>query len=430
MKKLAILLFLASVAGAVSAQRVYRSEFAPFDTRECASKGDHSTTIGHIAYNPALVGNVGDVVMYAQSLDVPAAWNDYNAYLHIESVQSAYDVAVNGTIVAANDDPNTPADYFISPYLNQGENKIILLLRASNFADLEQGATASKRTKFSGSYIFTQYRASIFDYDAAVVAREGKLYLELDIIASNNFNYEERYLIGYDIYTPEKRLVDYAVNEIAVPGRGRDTMRVRLDLGAELRYLWSAEKPNLYRATLYLKRNNKPSEYIPVVIGAGRTTFKDGKIYRNGKALTIKSVAYNAQGSYSECRTQLVALKAKGVNTLEPSVPQPEWFYDLCDQLGLYVIESAAINPTAKGDDRTIGGTPSNDLQYLEQYLERVKAMYYRTRNHPCVIAYALGGKEAGNGYCMYKAYQWLKSVELHRAVICRSANGEWNSDL
>ena len=132
MKKLAILLFLASVAGAVSAQRVYRSEFAPFDTRECASKGDHSTTVGHIAYNPALVGNVGDVVMYAQSLDVPAAWNDYNAYLHIESVQSAYDVAVNGTIVAANDDPNTPADYFISPYLNQGENKIILLLRASN----------------------------------------------------------------------------------------------------------------------------------------------------------------------------------------------------------------------------------------------------------------------------------------------------------
>ena len=42
----------------------------------------------------------------------------------------------------------------------------------------------------------------------------------------------------------------------------------------------------------------------------------------------------------------------------------------------------------------------------------------------------ALGGDEAGNGYNMYKAYQWLKSVEKERAVICTSADGEWNSDL
>jgi beta-galactosidase len=56
--------------------------------------------------------------------------------------------------------------------------------------------------------------------------------------------------------------------------------------------------------------------------------------------------------------------------------------------------------------------------------------MYYRTRNHSCIIAYALGGDQAGNGYNMYKAYQWLKSVEKNRAIICTSAEGEWNSDI
>jgi beta-galactosidase len=56
--------------------------------------------------------------------------------------------------------------------------------------------------------------------------------------------------------------------------------------------------------------------------------------------------------------------------------------------------------------------------------------MYYRTRNHSCIIAYALGGDAAGNGYNMYKAYEWLKSVENERAVICTSADGEWNSDI
>ena len=30
----------------------------------------------------------------------------------------------------------------------------------------------------------------------------------------------------------------------------------------------------------------------------------------------------------------------------------------------------------------------------------------------------------------MYKAYEWLKSVEKDRAVIYEDATGEWNTDL
>ena len=30
----------------------------------------------------------------------------------------------------------------------------------------------------------------------------------------------------------------------------------------------------------------------------------------------------------------------------------------------------------------------------------------------------------------MYKAYEWLKSVEKSRPVIYSDADGEWNSDL
>ena len=50
-------------------------------------------------------------------------------------------------------------------------------------------------------------------------------------------------------------------------------------------------------------------------------------------------------------------------------------------------------------------------------------------RSHTCVVAYALGAP-SGNGYCMYKAYEWLKSVEKYRPVVYVDADGEWNSDL
>ena len=76
-----------------------------------------------------------------------------------------------------------------------------------------------------------------------------------------------------------------------------------------------------------------------------------------------------------------------------------------------------------------MGGTPSNDPSLADEYLERVKAMYYRSRNFTCVIAYALGNP-SGNGYNMYKAYEWLKSVETARPVIYADADGEWNTDL
>ena len=70
-----------------------------------------------------------------------------------------------------------------------------------------------------------------------------------------------------------------------------------------------------------------------------------------------------------------------------------------------------------------------NDPALEEEYLTRVKSMYYRSRNHTCVVAFALGG-ESGNGYNMYKAYEWLKSVEHRRPIIYEGAEGEWNNDL
>ena len=61
--------------------------------------------------------------------------------------------------------------------------------------------------------------------------------------------------------------------------------------------------------------------------------------------------------------------------------------------------------------------------------MERVKSMYYRSRNHTCIIGFALSGKDSGNGYNMYKAYEWLKSVENRLPVFYVGADGEWNTD-
>ncbi len=432
MKRAILVLCAIAALCTAEAQQVYRSEFSVFDLREAALKNDHSRTEHHIRFAPKSIEAVGKVEVVGQSVELPTAWSDYNVYIHIQNAIKAYDLVVNEQLVASVEDSYTPADFLLSPYLRQGKNEILLLLRRSEYIELNSSSKSNLVEQFRGSYLFAQHRKHIYDYDARIVQVDGgkNLLLELDILVRNDFNFEEMVQIGYDIYSPDNKLIDYAVREFSVAGRSVDTLRIRTSLGEESRYLWSSANPKLYRLTLYTKRDSKPREYISFRLGAGTTTFADGKILRNGKPIAVKSARYNARTTYAEALTEIKALRAKGINTLLPDNPQPEWFYDICNGLGMYVIERANINPVEESENRKIGGTPSNNPQLASEYLARVKAMYYRTRNHTCIVAYALGGDKAGNGYNMYKAYQWLKGVEKERAVICTSADGEWNSDI
>lgn len=430
MKRLLSALLALTLSTTLSAQQIYRTEFSVYDTREDALKGDHSKTERHIRFAPKRLEVVDNVVVLGQTLNMPTAWSDYNIYLHLQNCIKGYDIVVNQELVKSVEDTVTPMDFDITSYLKQGDNEILILSRPSSVEALEAGVREKLAEPFRGSYIFAQHRKHIYDYDARIVQVGKSLQLELDIIARNDFNFEESMQVGYDIYAPDGKLVDYAVREISVPGRSVDTLRIRTSLGEESRFLWSNAKPQLYRLTLYTKRDGKPREYNIFHLGAGTTTLSGKKILRNGKEVVVNSARYDTQVGYAEALEKIKMLRSRGFNTLTPATPQPEWFYDICDKLGMYVIEQANINPTAESQNRKVGGTPSNNVELMEEYLSRVKSMYYRTRNHSCIIAYSLGGKMAGNGYNMYKAYQWLKGVEKDRAIICQSADGEWNSDL
>ena len=430
MKRVSAIILALCAIGQVCAQQIYRSEFSIFDTREDAIKNDHTKTERHLRFAPKKLETVDNIVVMGQTVNTPIAWSDYNVYLHIQNCFKAYDLVVNEQLVASVEDPHTPADFLLSSFLRQGDNEILLLVRESQCKELNKGSKANTVEQFEGSYLFAQHRKHIFDYDVRIVQQEKKLALELDVTVRNDFNFEEGVQVGYDIYSPDNKLVDYGVRDFTVAGRSLDTLPIRISLGEETRYLWSDKSPKLYRITLYIKRDGKPREYNTFNVGAGTSTFANGKLLRNGVAVDVKSARYNATSTYEQALADIKTLKAKGINTLLPDNPQPEWFYDICDILGVYVIERANINPTENADNRKIGGTPSNDPTLLGDYITRVKAMYYRTRNHSCIIAYALGGDAAGNGYNMYKAYQWLKSVEKSRAIICTSADGEWNSDV
>ena len=436
----ALLLLLVAqfcVMDAIAQVRVSRSEFLCYDRREDATKDIRTGINNHIVIAPEVqfVADEGKVrAVYEQKFEVPAMWNDYNAYLHIENVGGDYTIFFNGKQITTPIDRYTPVDLFVSPYLEQGENIFaVVVVEEESMRLLDEGLKIAERKQFENCYLFAQRKLAIYDYD--VHLRPDSLgrfaELKLDIIADNSFSTNEVINVGYDIYSPEGKLVEYSVNDIEMEGFSRDTMHYSPYVYNSNQNRWSPSNPKLYDLMLYVKLNGILREYIPLKVGFVEYGYtENGDITAFGAPLKLNKATYNAAVDKVTTEKEIKALKTKGINCLCPDYPQPRWFYDICDRVGIYVIDCVAVASSTNAANRDMNGTPANAPWLKDEYISRALTMYYRSRHHACIIAFSLGNSDSGNGYNMYKCYEALKALGDSRAIIYPYADGEWNSDI
>lgn len=431
----AILALFVSLDMASAQAVISRTEFICYDKRADAKSDIRTNNDKYIDLRPTLQfeGEGSVRAVYEQEIDVPASWNDYNAYLHTENVGGDYTIFVNGAQITAPIDRFTPTEIYISPYLVQGKNVIaIVVVEEPYMAAVAEGLTMPQRQQFDNCYIFAQRRLGIYDFNVRLVpdSLERFAELKLDVLVDNSFSSDEVIEVGYDIYAPDGKLMEYSVNDLALEKFTRDTLNFKPYIYHSNPNRWSPANPKLYDLTLYVKRSGILWEYIPLKVGFAQYGYtEDGAITAFGKPLTLKKEVYNAAADRATTEREIKALKQRGINCLMPDYPQPRWFYDICDRVGIYVIDCAAVASPSCADNRALGGTPANAPELVDEYLRRVESMYHRAQNHVSIIAFSLG-KRAGNGYNLYKAYELLKSKGDSRAIIYEDADCEWNTDV
>lgn len=421
----------------VAQVRVSRSEFLCYDRREDATKDIRKGIDKHIVIAPEeqFRADEGKVrAVYEQKFVIPATWNDYNAYLHLENVGGDYTIFFNGKQITTPIDKFTPADLFVSPYLQQGENVFaVVVVEEGQMRLLDEGLKIAERKQFENSYLFAQRKLAIYDYDLHLRpdSLERFAELKLDLIVDNSFSTNEIINVGYDIYAPDGKLAEYSVNDVNMEGFSRDTVHYKPYIYNSNPNRWSPSNPKLYDLMLYVKQNGILREYIPLKVGFVEYGYNDnGEITAFGKPIKLSKATYNSAADRATTEKEIKALKAKGINCLCPDYPQPRWFYDICDRVGIYVIDCVSISSPTNADNRDIDGTPANAPWLEEEYVARALSMYYRSRHHACIIAFSLSNRNSGNGYNMYKCYEALKAIGDNRAIIYPYADGEWNSDI
>ena len=431
----AILALFVSLDMASAQAVISRTEFICYDKRADAKSDIRTNNDKYIDLRPTLQfeGEGSVRAVYEQEIDVPASWNDYNAYLHTENVGGDYTIFVNGAQITSAIDRFTPTEIYISPYLVQGKNVVaVVVVEEPYMAAVAEGLTMPQRQQFDNCYIFAQRRLGIYDFNVRLVpdSLERFAELKLDVLVDNSFSSDEVIEVGYDIYAPDGKLMEYSVNDLALEKFTRDTLSFKPYIYHSNPNRWSPANPKLYDLTLYVKRSGILWEYIPLKVGFAQYGYtEDGAITAFGKPLTLNKEVYNAAADRATTEREIKTLKQRGINCLTPDYPQPRWFYDICDRVGIYVIDCAAVASPSCADNRALGGTPANAPELVDEYLRRVESMYHRAQNHVSIIAFSLG-KRAGNGYNLYKAYELLKSKGDSRAIIYDDADGEWNTDL
>ena len=119
--------------------------------------------------------------------------------------------------------------------------------------------------------------------------------------------------------------------------------------------------------------------------------------------------------------TDVRMMKQFNLNAVRTShYPKDPYFYELCDRYGLYVIDEANIESHAFYHDLC------NDSRYTLAFVERVRNMVERDKNHPSILFWSLGN-ESGYGPNHDAAAGWVRGTDPSRLLHYEGAISSWH---
>lgn len=378
------------------------------------------------AADPPRVPDNNPTGCYSRTFELDDNWcTGQHTRIVFEGVDSAFYLWCNGEWIGYSQDSRLPAEFDISQHLRQGANRIdVMVLRLCDGSYLED----QDMWNLSGIYrsVYLLQKPAKHITDARLTAGLNGAYtdgvLEYEIRTASA---DRNCSIEIKVWDVDRQTCLAAIERkpgtdwIDEMGRYKDRIVGTLDVGAV--QPWSAEQPTLYRTTITLKNEQgQPIETEASSIGFRNVEIIDGRLCINGKPLLVRGVnkhEHHPETGHTESLDQVEAdirlMKAHHFNAIRCShYPHQTGFYDLCDRLGMYVVDEANIE--------THGLSPmsllSDDPDWLAAYMARMTRMVARDFNHPSVIIWSLGN-ESGIGENHTAMYAWTRRTDPSRPV-------------
>ncbi len=401
---------------------------------------------------PPHLPEANPVGVYRRTFEVPSDWEGRNVFLQIGAVKSGAFVYVNGKFVGYSEDSKNPADFRHNSFLKKGTNTLVVkVFRWSTGSWLE----CMDFWRVSGIerdvFLYSQPMVSVRDFwivsTLDSIYRNGIFQLQAEV--TNTGRQTETVRLDYELRNPQGK----------VSGSGSHTLTVSHTAPQKATFdaylpgveQWTAETPSLYQLFITVSQNGQTTEVVPFKVGFRRIELKEmegvhpsGKsqvlLLVNGRPVKFKGVNTHEHnpltGHYVTeelIRKDLLLMKQNNLNAVRLAhYPQSRRFYELCNEIGLYVYDEANVEAHGMFYGLHKGGGLGNNPMFLNPILDRTRNMFERNKNYASVTFWSLGN-EAGNGYNFYQSYLWLKNADKNlagRPVNYERALWEWNTDL
>ncbi len=350
------------------------------------------------ATRPPCVPEQNETGIYRRRFELPRGWRRRPVVLHFGGCEGALYVVVNGEPVGIGKDARTPAEFDIGEVVrHDGPNELLaVVVRWSDASFVED----------QDQWWHAGLPRSIALYSPSVGDVEARAELDPDLRDGTL-----RVSAGVE---GEVRLVD-ARGRVVLAGPLEDgRFEGRLRRPAQ----WSAERPSLYAVEV-----TAGGETVSCDVGFRRVEVRDGLLLVNGRAVLINGVNRHEDDDVrgraitrASMERDAVLMKRLNLNAVRTShYPNDPYWLELCDRLGLYVVDEANIESHAYEHELC------RDGRYLAAWLDRVRNMVERDKNHPSVILWSLGN-ESGYGPNHDAAAGWIRGRDPSRPLHYESA--------
>ncbi|WP_057832924.1 glycoside hydrolase family 2 TIM barrel-domain containing protein [Colwellia sp. TT2012] len=377
---------------------------------------------------------------YRKPFTLPKSWQNKQVILHIGAAKSSLDVWLNGKKVGFSQGSKTPAEFDLTPYLDEGENVLALQIRRWTDASYLESQDMLRISGIERDvYLYAREQQHIVDFYAKpklsknFSQAEFSVTVDVNNLAKSNSG---KLTVAYQLLDPSNHLKAVISAEKIININSEGKQQVSFSGSFAKPRLWNAETPNLYTLLITLTdENGRVLTAIKDDIGFRHIEIINSQLTVNGKAIYIRGVdRHETSPKHGHVVTKALMeqdiklMKQFNINAVRSShYPNDPYWYDLTDKYGLYVIDEANIesHPLAINEKTQLG----NEMSWLPAHLDRTKRMFERDKNHPSIIIWSLGN-EAGEGKVFAATYQWLKEHDDSRLVQYEPAGEEHYTDI
>ena len=337
--------------------------------------------------NPPHVPDENPTGIYKKTVVLDEQWMEKDTVLKFHGVDSAFDVWVNGKHVGFGKVSRLPSEFDITGFVKTGENDITV--RVYKWSD--------------GTYLEDQdmwWLSGIYR-DVELINEEKNAVLDLRVNGTLDDSYKNGFFtagitmkqagtnLGWKLSYKGKTVL-----EGELVSEGKD-----ICIEAEIPevHTWTAETPELYEFTVMTE-----NQEVTVRCGFRKIEIKDKNFRVNNQVILLNGINhhdYNRREGRRVTREQMESdirlMKQYNINAVRCShYPANEYFYDLCDEYGLYVINEADLE--CHGFEWVENYTwITDDESWKNVYVDRSVRMVKRDRNHPSIIMWSMGNESA-----------------------------------